>query len=246
VAVWSNSSAGGYADRRYRTAVRAWRARVRALFLLFFGLPAALGIAGLFVFDGRFSWIAGLISGLCLGAWLAFREAPPGYIENWREGAEAERRTARALRRLDALVVHDVQRRFGNYDHLLVAPSGVYMIETKDLKGEVTVNRGVISRRRRHDPTDERVVARITERALGAAAELSAEIQRRSGMRTWVQAVVVFWCDFPQGVLEDERCVFIGGEQLADWIARRPSKLSDDARRRAAAAVEELADHRAA
>lgn len=207
-------------------------------------MPAALGIVGLFVFGGRFSWIAGLLTGLCLGAWLAFREAPPGYIENWREGAEAERRTARALRRLDALVVHDVQCRLGNYDHLLVAPSGVYMIETKDLKGEVTVDRGVISRRRRHDPADERVVTRIRERALGAAAELSAEIQQRSGMRTWVQAVVVFWCDFPQGVLEDERCVFISGEQLHDWMARRPCRLSGDDRVRIAAAVEELAAQR--
>jgi hypothetical protein len=40
-----------------------------------------------------------------------------------------------------------------------------------------------------------------------------------------VQAVVVFWSEFPEGCVADGRSVFIHGSRLAEWMARRPHQL---------------------
>ena len=69
----------------------------------------------------------------------------PQYIQNWREGAEGERKTAKALKplkRSGLRVLHDVQRRYGNYDHIAIARAGVFLLETKNLKGSVEVRTG--------------------------------------------------------------------------------------------------------
>ncbi|HUB36190.1 MAG TPA: nuclease-related domain-containing protein, partial [Solirubrobacteraceae bacterium] len=59
---------------------------------------------------------------------------------NWGLGAEGERRTERALRplvRSGWSIVHDVEARYGNYDHIAVGPAGVFLLETKNLRGIV-------------------------------------------------------------------------------------------------------------
>jgi Nuclease-related domain len=48
-------------------------------------------------------------------------------LRNWRVGAEGERATERALRPLERSgwrVFHDVQERYGNYDHIVVGRAG--------------------------------------------------------------------------------------------------------------------------
>jgi hypothetical protein len=44
-----------------------------------------------------------------------------------------------------------------------------------------------------------------------------------------VQAVVVLWSDFPAGVLQGDRCVFLAGAELAAWLQEQPSRLSEPA-----------------
>lgn len=68
---------------------------------------------------------------------------------------------------------------------------------------------------------------RIRPRALSAAARLKEDIERRTGHRTWVQAVVVLWSDFPQGLVDDGRCVFVHGPRLRAWMQNRPDRLGD-------------------
>src|SRR5665811_462798 len=67
----------------------------------------------------------------------------------------------------------------------------------------------------------------ISSLRLAAAASLKEEIERRSGQRTWVRAVVVFWAEFPQGVIDDGRCVFLHGSKLRGWMEGRPARLSE-------------------
>jgi hypothetical protein len=74
-----------------------------------------------------------------------FFRSPPE-IEAWRAGAEAERRTARALDRLaraGCTVLHDLSLAgsAGNVDHLIIGPSGVWMIETAVQRGPLRQNR---------------------------------------------------------------------------------------------------------
>src|ERR1700692_4511459 len=79
--------------------------------------------------------------------------------------------------------------------------------------------------RRRSDPEADASCAWVRSAALGCAASLSDEIQRRTGRRRWVQAVVVLWSDFEERVYEDQRCAFVHGSRLHEWLTGRPDAL---------------------
>lgn len=42
-----------------------------------------------------------------------------------------------------------------------------------------------------------------------------------------MQAVVVFWADFPEGLVEDGRCVFVHGSRLREWMEGRSERLGE-------------------
>ena len=67
---------------------------------------------------------------------------------------------------------------------------------------------------------------RVRPSALASAARLKEEIEEQTGKRTWVQAVVVFWSEFPAGLVEDDKCVFLEGSRLRKWLQDRPIQLS--------------------
>lgn len=62
----------------------------------------------------------------------------------WRRGAQGEERVADALSGLDGrwAVVHDltIGRRGANLDHLVIGPPGVFVLNTKNLTGTVTIH----------------------------------------------------------------------------------------------------------
>lgn len=57
----------------------------------------------------------------------------------WRKGAVGEALVAQVLSELpaDFVVVNDVSKRFGNIDHVVIGPTGVYVIDTKNWTGSV-------------------------------------------------------------------------------------------------------------
>ncbi len=241
--------AGGYAERRYRRGLRSWQLKNRRLFAVLLGPFFMAGVA-VGIFDGQLiSWCAGLVVGVAMSLWLVFRETPPFYVEHWRQGFEGERKTERELRRLERAgwhVVHDVQNGHGNYDHIAVGAAGAYLVESKNLQGIVDIRDGVPHLTRRHDPEETHVFDRVPRRALADAARLKEEIQARTGRRTWVQAVVVFWSDFPAGVVEDDKCVFVHGPRLRAWMQDRPSRLAQADAEQIAAGIASIAADAAA
>ena len=70
--------------------------------------------------------------------------AIPAGIGAWRTGAAGEDRTARALAELEAegfVVLHD-RRKPGsraNIDHVIVGPTGVFIVETKSYSGPLSI-----------------------------------------------------------------------------------------------------------
>jgi hypothetical protein len=56
-----------------------------------------------------------------------------------------------------------------------------------------------------------------------------------------VQAVIVFWSEFPEQVTEYDRCAYVHGSRLRDWLRARPTRLDAGQWARVAAAVDELA-----
>jgi hypothetical protein len=237
--------AGAYAEQRYQRGLRSWRVRNRQLFAAICGPFIAAGIV-VGVLDRDFlAWGAGVVAGAFLALWITYRETPPRYVESWRDGAEGERTAEKALKPLERggwHVTHDVQNGHGNYDHVAVGPSGVCLLESKSLQGVVIVRGGIPHLTRRHDPEQTVVFDRVRPRALASAARLKAEIERRTGHRIWAQAVVVFWSEFPQGLLEEERCVFIDGSRLCTWLQSQSTRLTQAEVEKISAGVEAAAE----
>lgn len=241
----ASSPAGGYAQRRYRQGLRSWRRNTRSYAALLFGPLLALGAAGGILVSNRWwVWLAGVVFGAALGAWVAVRESPPAYIENWQTGAEGERKTARALSRLEPAawhVVHDIQTGRGNYDHVIVGPPGVLLLDSKNPIGDAYTRDGRLWLRRRHDPQADKPLAAPRAAALADAARLHHDLRQLSGRASWVTAVTVLWCPFPEAICATPRHTLIHGEKLRAWLEAQPETLSPEEAKDLALAVERLA-----
>jgi hypothetical protein len=240
-----NPRAGGFAEQRYRRGLRSWRVENRRLFAALLGPFVVVGIVVGILTGDVIAWLAGMVTGAFVALWIAFREMPPRYVETWREGAEGEQKAEKTLRPLERAgwqVVHDVQTGHGNYDHIAVGPSGVYLLESKNLQGIVSVKGGVPHLARRHDPDKIAIFDRVKPCALAGAARLMKEIERRTDHRIWVQAVVVFWSEFPEGFVKDGKCVFIEGSRLRDWLQSHPQSLSQADVEKIAAGIKSIAE----
>jgi hypothetical protein len=237
-------SAGAYAEQRYRRGRRSYRLKVRFVAAAAFGPFIVAGIAVLIVDGHPLAWAAGMATGAFAAAWMIVLDEPPFYVEKWNKGAEGERKTAKALRpgaRSGLRVFHDVQMRYGNHDHIAVGPAGVFVLETKNPTGIVEIRDGVPHVLRHHDPDADERDSRVRPRTLSAAARLKEDIEQRTGHRIWVQAVVVYWSDFPDRVVDDGRCVFLAGPFLRSWISSRPETLDFNKVNEMAAAIESIA-----
>lgn len=172
---------------------------------------------------------------------IALLDTPPHHIERWRTGAEGERQTARAARPLTRrgwVLLNDLPLAYGNIDHVLIGPPGVFLLETKNLSGTASVSADTLHVRWLEDLDDGYSNSAIGPRARGAAARLSAEVAARIGGRPWVQSVVVLWTPFEQGVVEEQRVLWLHGDRLAETLLdRAPARLDAEAIRRAADAV---------
>jgi Nuclease-related domain len=132
-------SALAAARRRRREELAAWMRSLawRA------PLVAVAGVAG-DVLAGQAGLPHGGLVGLVAAALVAWRLRfhPSAQVQAWRRGAAGERRTARLLDRLtrDGFVVfHDlaIPRSPANVDHLVIGPSGVFVIDSKQWTGSV-------------------------------------------------------------------------------------------------------------
>ena len=196
------------------------------------GVLVAAGpiLVALAVDRDHLTFFAGFGIGAGLGIVVAFALSPPPHIEHWREGAEGERATAKALRPLTKagwVLVHDLQTDRGNIDHVLVGPPGVFMLETKKLGGLVSVADDKLRVRWRDALDDGYVLDRLGSQVRGRAAALHDRF-RAAGVRPgWLQAIVIVWSTFEQGVvIEDNRTVWVHGTPLVSLLTARPTRLS--------------------
>lgn len=93
----------------------------------------------------------------------------------WERGADGEAETAKALTVLPPdrwTVLHDVRwpgRQFANIDHVVVGPSGVFVIDSKNWSGQVQVRDGIL---RQNGFRREKAVAAVGDSALAVAAAI--------------------------------------------------------------------------
>ena len=163
--------------------------------------------------------------------WLWVRDAVPRHIEQWQDGAEGERMTEKALRPLERegwLVEHDLAGLYGNIDHLVVSEAGVFVLDSKRWFGEVIVKDGLPTVTPRDNPDAAWVPTGLAKRMRGLGVRQKEALESLTGVRTWVQSVVVIWAPFDQHLVESDRVVYVHGEHLVDWLRSRGHRLPSD------------------
>jgi hypothetical protein len=221
-------SPGQYARKRYERAVRRYRRRMRRPVLIFCLSPIVGAMALAAWFDTPpWWWFAGGVTGGLLMVAVFTYVNPPPYIAKWAVGADGERRTAKALRPIlrkkQWSVRHDVQRPHENFDHVLVGPPGVFLLETKVRVGRVRLEDGTLTIRYPDDPDEVVTLPRLAAQMRGRAAELRATHRFEDGARCWVTPVVVLWADFPQRRVAHGGITYLHGDELVSWLRSRPS-----------------------
>jgi hypothetical protein len=225
----AGATPGGFARERFSTRRRVWRRRFWWVFPVIAVVPIAIELPIVLLTHAphRGFWLGVALGAGVTAACLLF-DSPPAHIERWRIGAEGEKSTARSLRPLIRAgweLFNDIETGYGNIDHVLVGPAGVFLLESKRLAGRVKLEAGNLIVRWHEDPDDGYQNDSVGGRAKGAAAELQARI-RRPGSSPWVQAVVVLWADFDQRSIEQHKVAWIRGNELAGVLADRPVKYT--------------------
>jgi hypothetical protein len=162
-------------------------------------------------------FVLGLFVALATAAWMMGGD-PHNLV--WLWGAVGERQTEKLLQNLDNSweSIHDVSRGKGNWDHVLVGPAGVFLLDSKRFSGTSVA------------ADDQLHVGRYTYGGSGFrgdAASLHETLEKR--VRTpWVKAVVVIWGDFPQKRYEENRVSYVRGDELIGWLReQRGTDLSE-------------------
>lgn len=179
---------------------------------------------------GRFGFISGVCWGVAGMAWFALRHSPPGFVDNWQQGAWGEEFTASELAELphhDWEAVHDLRDGSGNVDHVLFGPAGVFLLDSKKYAGTLLVEGDEIVVINELDPSVSYRDRSMLPRVRAQAARVNAELRARSGRRVWVAAVVVVWGDFPERVHAGDRVTVVHGRELLGWLTTRPSRGAD-------------------
>jgi hypothetical protein len=138
---------GGSAQARWRQLrANQWAAWTRTLpwrVAVILGMGVGGGVLG-----GLFASRQGLVLSVLVtvaAAWmLRFQSSPDARA--WRRGAAGERRTARVLAALERhgwAVLHDLALpgSRANIDHLVIGPGGVFVIDSKQYRGRLQLDR---------------------------------------------------------------------------------------------------------
>jgi hypothetical protein len=137
---------GGSAQARWRRMRAAeWAAWIRTVswrVATVLGIGAGGGVLGSLLAP-RLGLIVAALVALAAGWGLRFKPSPDAVA--WRRGAAGERRTARLLGPLERhgwAVLHDlaVPRSQANIDHLVIGPSGVFVIDSKHYRGRLQLD----------------------------------------------------------------------------------------------------------
>lgn len=180
------------------------------------------------------AFFSGLWVGCSLGMGIWLWDDPPEHIARWKRGSDGERRTERVLRRLDSSQwssYHDLDAKYGNIDHVVVGPAGVFLLETKALRGSVSYARSTLRVSYTDAPRHDYEFARLEGRLRAGASNLHSKLKDETGLNPWVQAVVIVWGDFAEGESHGDRVVYLRGDGLQGWLESQEPKLNERDRR---------------
>lgn len=102
-----------------------------------------------------------------------------------RKGIRGERRVAETLGELGPAyqTLHDIDTGHGNIDHVVIGPTGVFAIETKEWEGRFYPRSGRLM-------FNDRPADQVVRQATAGALEVKRRL-RSAGLDLWVQALIV-------------------------------------------------------
>jgi hypothetical protein len=196
---------------RWKTLRRDWRDWTK---LVVFIIASAVAVA---LTGGVVQLIAaGLLGVMLTLAFFGWTIGGDAHSLSWMWGRVGEQQTEEALQGLgpEWHVEHDIPRQRGNWDHVVVGPAGVFVLETKSYRARAVAANDVL------------YLGRFPFKGGGfrfAAKELGEALQPYVERRPWVQPVVVIWGDFLQLRHEENGVAYLAGGELVGWLnERRP------------------------
>jgi hypothetical protein len=138
---------GSFAQREFEHRRRVRRLKFRAILPLIVAISCLTGFAVFLAALPLVGWFAGPIGGLaCLAGGLVIFRMPPDVLR-WSKGAQGERQTGKAIdpllsRGFVAFYGREMPDGRGDIDAIAVGPTGVWVIETKNLSGPVEIQNG--------------------------------------------------------------------------------------------------------
>jgi hypothetical protein len=222
--------AGRSGGRIFKEARSEWRRGVRWRFGLVLGGMLLLAVPALLVPKvGQLS--AGMVIGGVLGMAMWVWDSPPTFIENWRMGRDGERWTEKELKPLQRdgwRVVHDRASGFydTNFDHVVVGPRGVFLLDTKNRWGTFAIEDRVLSCHHHSAPQSDYSMPKLERQMMGAAGGLERFLNERVGWIIDVWPVVVLWAGFEAREGTIGKVQIVHGSQLEAWLRKQPVRIA--------------------
>jgi hypothetical protein len=224
-----SDEAGSEVLQYYERRLKAWRKSLRWPFVV-----AALWAIGMSVPVWLYLPHGQFVAGAFIGATEAFillvRDTPPDFIAKWKRGWEGERKTRKVLRRLERdgwKSFHGRKARYGDLDHVVVGPAGVFVLDSKNLNGRLSIEAAGLTATYGDAACDAFTLNRLGGWLTREAIRLKELIAAATGLTYRVQAVVVVWGDFPEREAYQGNVVYIAGDVLGGWLQEKKQRLSN-------------------
>ncbi|WP_181449202.1 nuclease-related domain-containing protein [Nonomuraea aridisoli] len=187
-------------------------------------------------------WHAAIVAAAVVAvADLVYRWRRHSSTTAWRKGAAGERATARRLRQLELAgytVLHDraVPRSRANIDHVVIGPTGVYVVDSKKWHRRTTIKPGGGTLWVGRTP-----IAKVVGPVVFEARAVAEALRRATGRPVDVVTVVaVHGGRLPRwGAINAGGTTILRASRVHGWIARRPRKYAAEEVAMMAAAAEQ-------
>lgn len=199
------------------------------LFLILYVFGITIGFFSGFMVGARKNLITLLVIPLLLVLWMFIAKKLKSVETDrlkFRKGLMGEAVIGYILEGFpdDFCVIHDLSTPFGNLDHVIVGPSGAYVIDAKNWKGVVSAD-GKGELLLNGKPTQKTECKNLSRRIMS----IKEKIKALSSLDPYVQGVFAFpsaYIDAKWGTTGYVHC--IKDEQLYDYIVenKRPNKLT--------------------
>ena len=109
-------------------------------------------------------------------------------IKHARKGKRGEEFIGSILEKLpdNYTVIHDIETPYGNVDHIVVGPTGVFVIETKSHHGRITERNGLLLRNNK--PLEKNFIKQVLDNTF----YIKEKIKESVGIEAYVKALLVF------------------------------------------------------